>query len=97
MLGNAPSDRAQAEREKPIRGIPGSSETALAGKFVAAATTYADHPAALQLRAINIVDQTTQERGVSLLMPTKMADSTALVVGCCRDRRGGFPAKRGWA
>jgi hypothetical protein len=37
--------------------------------------TYADHPTALQLRAMNIIDETTKERGATILMPTSMVDS----------------------
>jgi regulator of protease activity HflC (stomatin/prohibitin superfamily) len=50
-LQDAMSRQAQAEREKQARVILGSAEAAIAGKFVEAAMTYADHPAALQLRA----------------------------------------------
>jgi regulator of protease activity HflC (stomatin/prohibitin superfamily) len=52
-LQDAMSRQAQAEREKQARVILGSAEAAIAGKFVEAAMTYADHPAALQLRAMN--------------------------------------------
>jgi hypothetical protein len=38
------SRQAQAEREKQARVILGSAEAAIAGKFVEAAMTYADHP-----------------------------------------------------
>jgi hypothetical protein len=42
--------------------------------------TYADHPAALQLRAMNIIYETTKERGATILMPTSMVDSMNPVV-----------------
>ncbi|PWJ86429.1 SPFH domain-containing protein [Pseudaminobacter salicylatoxidans] len=74
-LQDAMSRQAQAEREKQARVILGSAEAAVAGKFVAAAETYADHPAALQLRAMNIIYETTKERGVTILMPSAMVDS----------------------
>jgi hypothetical protein len=32
-------------------------------------------PAALQLRAMNIIYETTKERGTTILMPTSMVDS----------------------
>jgi hypothetical protein len=38
------SRQAQAEREKQARVILGSAAAAIAGKFVEAAMTYADHP-----------------------------------------------------
>jgi regulator of protease activity HflC (stomatin/prohibitin superfamily) len=74
-LQDAMSRQAQAEREKQARVILGSAEAAIAGKFVEAATIYADHPWALQLRAMNIIYETTKERGATILMPTSMVDS----------------------
>ena len=53
----------------------GSAEAAIAGKFVEAAAIYAGHPVALQLRAMNIIYETTKERGAMILMPTSMVDS----------------------
>src|SRR5205807_8852258 len=77
---SAMSRQAQAEREKQARVILGSAEAAIAGKFVEAAMTYADHPAALQLRAMNIIYETTKERGATILIPTSMVDSLNPVV-----------------
>jgi regulator of protease activity HflC (stomatin/prohibitin superfamily) len=74
-LQDAMSRQAQAEREKQARVILGSAEAAIAGKFVEAATIYAGHPAALQLRAMNIIYETTKERGATILIPTSMVDS----------------------
>ncbi len=74
-LQDAMSRQAQAEREKQARVILGSAEAAIASQFVEAAMTYADHPAALQLRAMNIIYETTKERGATILMPTSMVDS----------------------
>lgn len=79
-LQDAMSRQAQAEREKQARVILGSAEAAIAGKFVEAAMTYADHPAALQLRAMNIIYETTKERGATILIPTSMVDSLNPVV-----------------
>lgn len=79
-LQDAMSRQAQAEREKEARVILGSAEAAIAGKFVEAAKTYADHPAALQLRAMNIIYETTKERGATILIPTSMVDSLNPVV-----------------
>lgn len=78
-LQDAMSRQAQAEREKQARVILGS-EAAIAGKFVEAAMTYADHPTALQLRAMNIIYETTKERGATILIPTSMVDSMNPVV-----------------
>ena len=72
------SRQAQAEREKQARIILGSAEAAIVG--VEAAMTYADHPTALQLRAMNIIYETTKERGATILIPTSMVDSMNPVV-----------------
>jgi len=74
-LQDAMSRQAQAEREKQARVILGSAEAAIAGKFVEAAEIYAGHPIALELRAMNIIYETTKERGATILMPTSMVDS----------------------
>ncbi len=74
-LQDAMSRQAQAEREKQARVILGSAEAAIAGKFVEAADIYAGHPTALQLRAMNIIYETTKERGATILIPSSMVDS----------------------
>ncbi|MES1199941.1 MAG: slipin family protein [Pseudomonadota bacterium] len=74
-LQDAMSRQAQAEREKQARVILGSSEVEIAAKFVEAAKVYADHPAALQLRAMNIIYETTKERGATILIPSALVDS----------------------
>jgi regulator of protease activity HflC (stomatin/prohibitin superfamily) len=74
-LQDAMSRQAQAEREKEARVILGSAEAEVAAKFVEAARTYASDPAALQLRAMNIIYETTKERGATILMPSAMVDS----------------------
>jgi regulator of protease activity HflC (stomatin/prohibitin superfamily) len=74
-LQDAMSRQAQAEREKEARIILGSAEAAVAEQFLAAARTYAGDPAALQLRAMNIIYETTKERGATILMPTTMVDA----------------------
>ena len=74
-LQDAMSRQAQAEREKQARVILGSAEAAIAGKFVEASEIYAGHPIALQLRAMNIIYETTKERGATILMPSAMVDS----------------------
>ena len=83
-LQDAMSRQAQAEREKQARVILGSAEAEVASKFVEASNIYENHPAALQLRAMNIIYETTKERGATILMPTSMVDSlnpaSALVI-----------------
>jgi regulator of protease activity HflC (stomatin/prohibitin superfamily) len=74
-LQDAMSREAQAEREKQARIILGSAEVAVAGQFVEAARAYADNPGAMQLRAMNIIYETTKERGTTILIPSSMVDA----------------------
>ncbi len=74
-LQDAMSRQAQAEREKEARVILGAAELEVAQKFLDAANIYAQNPAALQLRAMNIIYETTKERGATILIPTMMVDS----------------------
>ena len=74
-LQDAMSRQAQAERERLARVLLGQAEQEVAEKFVKAADTYARSPAALQLRAMNIIYETTKERGATILIPTAMVDS----------------------
>src|SRR5271168_1485514 len=95
-LQDAMSRQAQAEREKQARVILGSAEAEIAGKFVEAAKIYADHPAALQLRAMNIIYETTKKRGTTILIPTSMVNSmnpaSALVLASQRAPSEGVPS-----
>jgi regulator of protease activity HflC (stomatin/prohibitin superfamily) len=74
-LQDAMSRQAQAEREKLARVLLGQAEQEIAQKFVEAADIYARSPAALQLRAMNIIYEITKERGATILIPTAMVDS----------------------
>src|SRR6185312_1714726 len=74
-LQDAMSRQAQAERERAARVLLGSAEQEIAQKFLEAANTYAKNPAALQLRAMNIIYETTKERGATILIPTAMVDA----------------------
>ena len=74
-LQDAMSRQAQAEREKEARVILGSAEFAVAQQFVDAANLYGQNPIALQLRAMNIIYETTKERGATILIPTVLADA----------------------
>lgn len=74
-LQDAMSREAQAQREAAARIHLGQAEQAVAQKFVEAAEIYARSPAALQLRAMNIIYETTKERGATILMPTAMVDA----------------------
>jgi regulator of protease activity HflC (stomatin/prohibitin superfamily) len=94
-LQDAMSRQAQAEREKEARVILGSAEAAIAQKFVDAANTYASNAAALHLRAMNIIYETTKERGATILMPTSMVDSMSVALPAAMMADGGGIGKRG--
>ncbi|WP_372784020.1 SPFH domain-containing protein [Phenylobacterium sp.] len=74
-LQDAMSREAQAQREAAARIHLGQAELAVAQKFVEAADIYAQSPTALQLRAMNIIYETTKERGATILIPSAMVDS----------------------
>ncbi|HXE16279.1 MAG TPA: slipin family protein [Stellaceae bacterium] len=74
-LQDAMSRQAQAERERQARVLLGQAEVEVAQKFLDAAQTYSQNPAALQLRAMNIIYETTKERGATILIPTSMVDA----------------------
>ena len=74
-LQDAMSRQAQAERERLARGQLAQAEIDVAQKFVEAAQMYASSPGALQLRAMNIIYETTKERGATILIPSAMVDA----------------------
>jgi regulator of protease activity HflC (stomatin/prohibitin superfamily) len=74
-LQDAMSRQAQAERERLARVALAQAEQEVAIKFVEAADIYARSPAALQLRAMNIIYETTKEGGATILLPTSMVDA----------------------
>ena len=74
-LQDVMSRQAQAEREKQARVILGSAEPTIAGQFVEAANIYAGNPVSLRLRVMNIIYETTKERGAIILMPNSMVDT----------------------
>jgi trimethylamine:corrinoid methyltransferase-like protein len=53
----------------------GAAEQEVAKMFVEAANLYASNPTALQLRAMNIIYETTKDRGATILIPTAMVDA----------------------
>ena len=94
-LQDAMSRQAQAEREKEARVILGSAEAAIAAKFVEAAETYGSNAAALHLRAMNIIYETTKERGATILMPTSMVDSMSVALPAAMLAQGAPEGKSG--
>ncbi len=74
-LEDAMSRQAQAERERQARIILGTAETEIAHKFVEAADAYRNHPAALNLRAMNMLYESIAKRGSLMVVPSGLADS----------------------
>lgn len=77
-LQDAMSRQAQAERERQARVILGSAEAEVAKKFVEAAETYANNPAALHLRGMNMLYESVKERGSTIIVPSSAVDSMNL-------------------
>ncbi len=70
-LQDAMSRQAQAEREKQARVILGSAEEERGAEIrQRGASSMPKASEALQLRAMNIIYETTKERGATILMPT---------------------------
>jgi regulator of protease activity HflC (stomatin/prohibitin superfamily) len=74
-LEDAMSRQAQAERERQARIILGTAETEIAHKFVEAANAYHDNPAAMNLRAMNMLYESIVKRGSLMVVPSGLADS----------------------
>ena len=74
-LEDAMSRQAQAERERQARIILGTAETEIAHKFVEAADAYRDNPAAMSLRAMNMLYESIAKRGSLMVVPSGLADS----------------------
>jgi regulator of protease activity HflC (stomatin/prohibitin superfamily) len=77
-LEDAMSRQAQAERERQARIILGTAETEIAHKFVEAADSYRDNPAAMSLRAMNMLYESIAKRGSLMVVPSALADSLNL-------------------
>ena len=84
-------DRARRGIRREARsGDARLGEEEIAQRFVNAAKLYAQSPEALQLRAVNIIYETTKERGATILMPTAMVDAmnagaVAMAVGKAKE------------
>jgi regulator of protease activity HflC (stomatin/prohibitin superfamily) len=74
-LEDAMSRQAQAERERQARIILGTAETEIAHKFVEAADSYRGHPAAMNLRAMNMLYESIVKRGSLMVVPSGLSDS----------------------
>lgn len=76
-LQDAMSRQAQAERERHARVTLASAEADIAAQIMAAAELYANHPAALQLRQMNLLYEMNKDRGATILVPTDMVAALA--------------------
>lgn len=74
-LEDAMSRQAQAERERQARIILSTAEVEIAHKFVEAADSYRDNPAAMNLRAMNMLYESIVKRGSLMVVPSGLADS----------------------
>jgi len=100
-LEDAMSMQAQAERERQARVILGDSERQIAEKFVEAANTYASNPAALHLRAMNMLYEGLKQNSTIVIVPSTavegmqlggMAGLTALTMGLSKQNGNKLPA-----
>ncbi|OYV62590.1 MAG: membrane protease subunit, stomatin/prohibitin [Acidocella sp. 21-58-7] len=74
-LNDAMSRNAQAEKEKQARVTLASAEVAIAEQIASAAQIYAQNPVALQIRQMGLIYDMNKDRGVTILVPTDMANA----------------------
>jgi regulator of protease activity HflC (stomatin/prohibitin superfamily) len=74
-LNDAMSRNAQAEKEKQARVTLASAEVAIAEQIADASHIYANNPVALQIRQMGLIYDMNKDRGVTILVPTDMANS----------------------
>ena len=77
-LENAMSMQAQAERERQARVILGDSERQVAEKFVMAGETYAEHPVAFHLRAMNMLYEGLKQNATIVVVPSTAVETMEL-------------------
>jgi regulator of protease activity HflC (stomatin/prohibitin superfamily) len=74
-LNDAMSRNAQAEKEKQARVTLASAEVAIAQQIAEASGIYANNPVALQIRQMGLIYDMNKDRGVTILVPTDMANA----------------------
>ncbi|HQT46232.1 MAG TPA: SPFH domain-containing protein [Acidocella sp.] len=74
-LNDAMSRNAQAEKEKQARVTLASAEVAIAEQIADASRIYENNPVALQIRQMGLIYDMNKDRGVTILVPTDMANS----------------------
>ena len=77
-LQDAMSRQAQAERERQARVILGESELQIAQKFKDAAKIYDGDPAAMHLRAMNMLYEGLKEKGALVIVPSTAVETMGL-------------------
>ena len=77
-LEDAMSRQAQAERERQARIILSTAETEIAAKFAAASEHYKRNPAALHLRAMNMVYEGLKQKGSMIIVPSTAVETMGL-------------------
>lgn len=77
-LEDAMSRKAQAERERQSRIILSNAETEIAEKFSDASEFYKDNPAALHLRAMNMVFEGLKQKGSMIIVPSTAVETMGL-------------------
>jgi regulator of protease activity HflC (stomatin/prohibitin superfamily) len=77
-LEDAMSRQAQAERERQSRIILSNAETEIAEKFADASEHYKDNPAALHLRAMNMVFEGLKQKGSMIIVPSTAVETMGL-------------------
>ncbi len=77
-LEDAMSRQAQAERERQARIILSTAETEIAAKFAEASTHYKHNPAALHLRAMNMVYEGLKAKGSMVIVPSTAVETMGL-------------------
>ena len=77
-LEDAMSRKAQAERERQSRIILSKAETEIAEKFADASAHYKNNPAALHLRAMNMVFEGLKQKGSMIIVPSTAVETMGL-------------------
>jgi regulator of protease activity HflC (stomatin/prohibitin superfamily) len=77
-LEDAMSRQAQAERERQSRIILSNAETEIAEKFADASEHYKNNPAALHLRAMNMVFEGLKQKGSMIIVPSTAVETMGL-------------------
>jgi regulator of protease activity HflC (stomatin/prohibitin superfamily) len=74
-LNDAMSRNAQADKERQARVTLASAEVAIAEQIAAASHIYSNNPVALQIRQMGLIYDMNKDRGVTILVPTDMANA----------------------